>query len=37
MVPVQKPQIPVGSEKYGEQEKEEDIFDFLEQEDHILV
>ncbi len=36
MLPVQKPQIPAGSEKYGEQKKEEKIFDFLEQGDHTL-
>ncbi len=36
MVPVQKPQIPAGSEKYGEQKKEEEIFEFLDQGDHFL-
>ncbi len=35
MVPVQKPQIPVGSENMVNRKKEEEIFDFLDQGDHI--
>jgi hypothetical protein len=37
MAPVQKPQIAVGSEKYGQQTKEDEVFLFLSRETKVSL